>query len=256
MANPHLEVLIISRSKGPSLTDMVSYIYGKTLHDSYNNSTCRHTRNDILFHHIFQPRGAPEDFYDPQCLCDKMEEAEKRRDARIARHFICSLPNELPRHELSRIVKEYVEKDFVACGLCAIAAIHEDRKEEDPSRNNPHAHIIVSTRTVGPEGFSEKKDREHNHRKYIMIWREQWAAAQNRAYERNGLDIQVSHESLEAQGKHDREPTIHLSRIDWQREQRSERTPAGDRKRTIRERNEKRKHQREIEREHELELSR
>lgn len=246
MANPHLEVLTISRSKGPSLTDTASYIYGRTLHDSYNDSICRHTRDDVFFHRIYLPRGAPEDFYDPQRLCDKIEEAEKRRDARTARHFICSLPNELQRYEFSRIVKEYAEENFVACGLCAMAAIHEDRNEEDPSRNNPHAHIIVSTRTVGPEGFSEKKDREHNHRKYIMIWREQWAAVQNRAYERNGLDIRVSLKSLKEQGVHDREPTIHLSRTDWRREMAGERTPAGDRKRAIQTRNEARI--REIER--------
>lgn len=242
MANPHLEVLTVSRSKGPSLTDTTSYIYGRTLHDSYNDSICRHTRDDVLFHRIYLPRSAPEDFYDPQCLCNKMEEAEKRRDAHTARYFICSLPNELPRHELSRIVKEYVEKNFVAYGLCAITAIHEDKNETDPSRNNPHAHIIVSTRTVGPEGFSEKKDREHNLKKYIMIWREQWAAAQNRAYERNGLDIRINLKSLKEQGVHNREPTIHLSRTDWQREMAGERTPAGDRKRAIQARNQERSH--------------
>lgn len=32
------------------------------------------------------------------------------------------------------------------------------------------------------------------------------------------MDIRVSHLSLEVQGIYDREPTIHLSRIDWQRE--------------------------------------
>lgn len=249
MANPHLEVLTIGRSKGPSLTDTASYIYGKTLHDSYNNSTCRHARDDILFRHIFQPRDAPDNFYDLQFLCNKMEEAEKRRDARTARHFICSLPNELPQHELSRIVKEYVEKNFVACGLCAIAAIHEGKNKVDPSRNNPHAHILVSTRTVGPDGFSEKKDREHNRKKYIIFWREQWSSVQNQAYKQNGLDIRVSLKSLKEQGVHDREPTIHLSRTDWQREMAGERTSAGDRKRAIQKGNEEREYQRRREQE-------
>ena len=58
----------------------------------------------------------------------------------------------------------------------------------DPSRNNPHVHIIVPTRSVGEDGFSERKDREHDKRKYVTIWREQWATVQNRAYERNSLD--------------------------------------------------------------------
>ncbi len=90
----------------------------------------------------------------------------------------------------------------------------------------------------------------------MNIWREQWAYVQNRAYERNRLDIRVSHESLEVQGRRDREPTIHLSRIDWQKEERGERTSAGDRKRAIRERNEKRVRQQDLEQELELELLR
>ena len=138
-----------------------------------------------------------------------------------------------------------VEHNFIRQGLCAVAAIHQGKNVENPSRDNPHVHIIVPTRTVEAEGFSKKKDREHDKREYIKIWREEWASAQNRAYERNRLDIRVSHESLEAQGERDREPTPHLSRIDWQREQRGERTPAGDRKREIEERNRERALQRQ-----------
>ena len=93
---------------------------------------------------------------------------------------------------------------------------------------------------------------------YINIWREQWALVQNRAYERNGLDIRVSHESLEVQGIRDREPIIHISRIDCQREMAGERTPAGDRKRAIKQRNAERIRQRQLdqERSREIELSR
>lgn len=162
----------------------------------------------------------------------------------------------MPPGELVRIVHEFIERNFLPCDLCAIAAIHRGRNHDDPSKDNPHVHIIVPTRPVGENGFSERKDREHDKREYINIWREQWAQVQNRAYERNGLDIQVSHESLEVQGKRDREPTIHLSRIDWQREQRGERTPAGDRKRAIRDRNDERSQKRPPERSPEMELSR
>ena len=253
MANYHFEATIISRGKGRSVTGSVSYICGRTLHDSYKSRTYHNLRKDVVWQKIFLPDHVPSEFRELQYLCDEIERAEVRWDARTARQFIASLPNELPGEQI-RIVREFIEDNFVSCGLCAIAAIHRGRNRDDPSRNNPHAHIIVSTRPVGEEGFCERKDREHDKRKYITIWREQWAAIQNRAYERNGLDIQVSHESFEAQGKHDREPTIHLSRIDWQKEQRGERTPAGDRKRLIREHNQMRIHQREMEQQREIEL--
>ena len=93
-----------------------------------------------------------------------------------------------------------------------------------------------------------------NKKQYIRIWREQWAHELNRELERNKLDIRVSHESFEVQGI-DREPTIHLSQIDFQKEKRGERTIAGDRKREIQKRNEK-KRQREKERDIERERQR
>ena len=99
-------------------------------------------------------------------------------------------------------------------------------------------------------GKGKKKDREHDQRKYILVWREQWAQVQNRAYERNGLDIQVSHKSLKGQGITDREPTVYLHFLDHQKELRGERTAAGDRKRAVQRRNEERSQkQKELNRE-------
>lgn len=247
MPNYHFEVKIISRGKGCSVTSSISYICRRTLHDSYSDKTHYHHQKDIMWQKVFLPHNAPPEFQQLQHLCDEIDRAEVRWDARTARQLTASLPNELPLGELVRIVHEFVEDNFTSQGLCVVAAIHRKHNPNDPDKNNPHVHMIVPTRPVGPDGFCKLKDREHDKRKYITIWREQWAAVQNRAYERNGLDIQVSHESLEAQGKGDREPTIHLSRIYWQREQRGERTPAGDRKRAIRERNHARIQSREVE---------
>lgn len=254
MANYHLEVQVISRGKGRSVAKLANYITGHKLRDNYNGKTYYQRRDDILYGRVFQPTNAPPEFYDLQYLCDAIEGAEKRKDARTAREFKGSLPNELSLSQLKLIVYNFIRVNFVDQGLCAIAAIHKGKNVEDPSKNNPHVHIIVPTRTVGPDGFSEKKDREHDKREYIGIWREQWALVQNRAYKRNGLDIKVSHKSLEAQGIHDREPTIHLSHADWQREKRGERTAAGDRKYAIKIRNKKRAHQ--LQKQQELERSR
>lgn len=232
MANYHLEVQVLSRGKGRSVSRLVNYISGKTIHDSRSGRTFYNRRHDVLDCRIFLPPHAPPNFHHLQDLCDAIEAAEVRWDARTAREFKGSLPNELPLQELQSIVADFVSRCFVSHDLCAIAAIHEGKHPSDPSRNNPHTHIIVPTRTVEPNGFSRLKDREHDKRAYIHFWREQWAFCQNIAYERNGLEIRVSHESLQVQGII-RTPTIHLSRIDWQKEQRGERTSAGDRKRAI-----------------------
>ena len=222
MANYHLEIKPISRKRGTSVTKRTHYITGHKLHDSYRQKSYYRNRNDVLYSTIFQPDWAPSEFHDLQQLCDQIEAAELRRDARTGREFIGSLPNELPLNELVTIVCDFVESSFLKYSLCAIAAIHEGKNARDPSRSNPHVHIIVPTRTVGPDGFCPKKDREHDKREYILIWREQWALVQNRAYEREKLDIRVSHESLEMQGIYDRKPRRHLSRINWQRTQQRE----------------------------------
>lgn len=235
----------ISRGKGHSLARLANYISGKRLRDDYKHETYYRKRGDVIYNKIYQPANAPPEFYDLQNLCDNIEKTEKRWDARTAREFKCSLPNELPLKEQIRIVSEFVINNFIEHGLCAIVAIHEGRNVDDPSRNNPHVHIIVPTRTVDSDGFSKKKDREHDKREYVVIWRKQWALAQNRAYERNGLDVRVSHESLEVQGIRDREPKIHISRIDWQRKKRGERTHADDKKRKM---EKKREINREVER--------
>lgn len=254
MANFHLEVGNISRGKGQYVTKAANYISGEKLRDDYNGETYYNRRQDILHLELFQPDNVPPEFYDLQSLCNEIDKAETRYDARTAREFKCSLPNELPIHELVEIVREYVDSNFVDQGFCAIAAIHEGRNEIDPTKNNPHVHIIVPTRSVGPAGFLKKKNREWNKNKFVRIWRERWAEVQNKAYERNGLHMRVNHECLEVQGEYDREPTSHLSRIDWQREICGEHTIAGDEKRAIKARNTERIRQRQLEQEQKLEM--
>lgn len=258
MANFHVEVGVVSRGKGKSITRAVSYVGRTKLYDYYKREHCSYPKKDLLYFKIYLPINAPPQFSNPQILCNEIDKSEKRYDARTARTFICSLPNELPFNELVEIVNEFVQENFISKGLCAIVAIHEGKNTKNPSHNNPHAHIIVTTRTLGKDGFNAKKDREHDKKNYVHLWRENWAKVQNRAYERNRLDIRVSHESLEVQGEHEREPTIHLSQRDWQKEQKGERTAAGDRKRAIKKRNQEKtlKRQREQERTLEMELSR
>lgn len=165
MANYHLEVSIISRGHGRSITKAISYISGKKLRDHYNSKTCYSQRTDVIYCKIFQPDKVPPAFYKLQSLCDEIDKAERRYDARTAREFKGSLPNELPSHELIQIVTDYIENNFVNQNLCAIAAIHEGRNKNDPSKNNPHVHIIVPTRSVGTDGFSKKKNRDLDNKK-------------------------------------------------------------------------------------------
>lgn len=217
MANFHLEVKNISRGNGGSITRRASYIYGEKLHDNYLGKICYKNRDDVLLRKIFLPSNSPLEYGDLQTLCNKIDKAERRYDARTAREFIGSLPNELTHGEIIKIVEDFVTANFIEKELAAIAAIHKGYNAADESRNNPHVHILVTTRTLSADGFSRKKFREMNNKENLLAWRRQWAQLQNRAYEHSGLDIRVSHESLEVQGV-ERIPTPHLCVIDWQKE--------------------------------------
>lgn len=254
----HFKTNNISRGTGGSFAYNVSYICGRTIEDNYAHKKYYNKRSDVVFSEVFLPENAPAEYRDVQRLSDEINNAEKRYDARTARVFIVSFPNELSSDEQIKIVEDFVRTNFVDSGFAVVAAIHSGINPKDPSKNNPHAHILVSTRTVDANGFSRIKPRELNKKKYVRIWREQWAHELNRELERNELDVRVSHESFEVQGI-DREPTIHLSRIDFQKEKRGERTIAGDKKREIQRRNEKKcqcEKERDIERERQRTIQR
>lgn len=233
--NYHVEVSPLSRGKGRSLGSVLSYISGKEVHDNYSGKTYRHRRFDLVQFRVYLPPSAPNALRDLQCLCDELNKVEKRKDARTGRLFICSLPNELAPGEWAKIVKDFVKENFVDRGLCAVAAIHRGKLSLDrPS--NPHVHIIVSTRTVGLDGFNPKKDREHDKRSYIEVWRRAWAEVQNRACERCHIEERVSHESLRVQGIA-REPLRHVNYVDWQRTERQRRIQEKERELARLERN-------------------
>lgn len=232
----HMEVSILSRGKGRSLGASLSYISGEKIHDSYSGKNHHHRRTDLVQCKVYYPPDAPKELADIQYLCDELNKVEKRKDARTGRLFICSLPNELMPGEWARIVNEFIQENFVSQGLCAVAAIHRGKLPSNHPKSNPHVHIIVSTRTVGPEGFNPKKDREHNQRSYIEIWRRAWARVQNRAYERCHVKKRVSHESLRVQGV-ERKPTRHVSYVDLQRGERQRRIQEKERELARLERN-------------------
>ena len=207
----------------------------------------------IAYKEIILPDHAPSEFADRQTLWNAVEKAEKRRDARTAREVEIALPNELTLDEQINLVRGFVSDTFISQGMIADIAIHGGHKnahDKDAdhieaahdtmiSPNNPHAHILLTDRPVERTGFSKLKNRDWNNRSNIEKWREAWARAQNREFERKKLNIRVRHESYERQGV-DREPTIHLGHEAAALEKQGIRTNRGDRNRAIEARNRER----------------
>ena len=91
-------------------------------------------------------------------------------------------------------------------GYAVDVAIHAPDKKSD--ERNHHAHIMVTMRTLGADGFAAKKDRTRTDGS-LTEWREQWAHVANRHLERHGHEERIDHRSLKEQGI-DREAGVHL----------------------------------------------
>ncbi|MFC5653734.1 MobA/MobL family protein [Paenibacillus solisilvae] len=100
-------------------------------------------------------------------------------------------------------------------------AIHRD------DANNPHAHVMLTMREIGPEGFG-KKVREWNERELIAKWHEAWAHDVNRVFEKANRPERIDHRSLEKQGITDRVPTIHEGPTVRDMEKKGKQTDRGD----------------------------
>ncbi|MCZ5672940.1 MobA/MobL family protein, partial [Escherichia coli] len=88
--------------------------------------------------------------------------------------FELAIPRELPQDAARETVLAFVRENFVSQGMIADVAFHHMDK------TNPHAHIMLTTRAVGPAGFGGKV-RDWNDRTHAETWRASWADHANRA---------------------------------------------------------------------------
>jgi hypothetical protein len=209
MAIFHLTAKIISRGKGQSAIAAAAYRSGERLRDEQaDEQKFYQTRAErILFTDIMTPSNAPEWAHDRNELWNHAERAEKRKDAQLAREIEVALPHEMTDQQREYLVKDFAREQFSRKGYAVDIAIHAPDKDSDG--RNYHAHMMVTMRTLGEEGFAAKKDRELNSSAQLGVWREQFAHLTNRHLERHGIDARVDHRSLKEQGI-EREPTVHV----------------------------------------------
>ena len=222
MAIFHLTVKTHARSTGASAVAAAAYRSQERLVDERTGETHDYSRRgDVDSAEIHAPAAAPEWARDRSRLWNAAEAAEKRKDARVAREVVVALPRELNGDQRRDLVRGFVAQEFTGRGMVADVAYHEGHGE------NPHAHILLTTRKVGPDGFGAK-DRTWNDRDLVKTWREQWADQTNRALAHAGRPERVDHRSLEAQHQAaldrgdsaaaerlNRSPNVHLGKAGW-----------------------------------------
>ena len=146
----------VRRRAGASLTSKVAYFARRRLTDPRTGQTWNYTRrHDLEWTETLLPANAPKNVRNEQQLIAMMEAAEKRVDARTANTLVLSIPRYLPRTEWRDFARAFLTAEFTQKGLPAIYAIHNDQALD--GGENPHIHVVISTRTIAEDGLSAKK---------------------------------------------------------------------------------------------------
>ncbi|AGH52036.1 conjugal transfer relaxase TraA (plasmid) [Sphingomonas sp. MM-1] len=198
MAIYHFSAKVISRANGSSAVASAAYRAAERLHDDrLGRDHDFSNKAGVVHSEIMLPEGTPERLNDRATLWNEVEAGEKRKDAQLAREVEFSIPRELDQKEGIRLARDFVEKQFVERGMVADMNVHWDLGKDGQSK--PHAHVMLSMREVGLEGFGQKV-REWNSTALLQEWREAWADHVNERLAELDIDARIDHRSYEAQG--------------------------------------------------------
>lgn len=198
MAIYHFSAKVISRAAGSSALAAAAYRSASRLYDQrLDRSHDFSNKAGVIHSEVMLPEGSPEHLGDRQTLWNAVESAELRKDAQLAREVEFALPRELSPEMGIALARDFVEREFVGLGMVADLNVHWDIGADGEPK--PHAHVMLSTREVGPDEFGAKV-RDWNRTELLQHWREAWADHVNERLTSLDINARIDHRSLEAQG--------------------------------------------------------
>lgn len=200
-----MKIRSVSRGRGGSAVAKAAYVARERLRDERTGVAHDYRATPGLEHsEILLPTGTDAETAtwarDRSSLWNGAEKAEKRTNSRVAREYTIALPHELSsekRHELARQFAQGLADRY---GAAADLNIHGPTQRGDP--RNFHAHILMSTREVTPEGFGRKTEVELNNaarrdrglpriEDEFRALRRDWADRANEKLQEAGLDARL-----------------------------------------------------------------
>ncbi|EAP8542281.1 TPA_asm: conjugal transfer protein [Salmonella enterica subsp. enterica] len=194
MAIFHLDFKIVKRSEGMTSVAKAAYHARTRITDDRIGQVFDFShRTDLHGHIILAPVSAPSHIVESSsALWNEVERVERQNNGQTARYFDVAIPVELNNDDKKKLVAEYCQKNFVDKGMIADIAFH------DLDGKNPHAHVMLTLKTITAAGFG-KKDRSWNDKKIMIQWRESWATMSNCYLEAAGSEERIDHRSLRTQ---------------------------------------------------------
>lgn len=198
---------IVKAGGGSSATGLSAYIARDIrLDQSGERFNFAHRADELAAHGLILPAGAPEWAADAARVWREAERAEQtidratgelrwKKGGQVAKHFTIALPREGTDDQRRELLLAFIAQEIQPQkhGVAVEWAIHR----ED---NNPHAHLLISTRTLAGDGFG-KKARSMNpdfaskgDRHFVGEadnWDIRWAAFQKEFCARLGLEAEI-----------------------------------------------------------------
>ncbi|MFH8654859.1 Ti-type conjugative transfer relaxase TraA [Sphingomonas paucimobilis] len=198
MAIYHFSAKVVSRANGSSAVASAAYRSASELFDDrLGRDHDFSNKAGVIHSEVMLPEGAPERLNDRTTLWNEVEAGEKRKDAQLAREVEFSIPREMNEKQGVQLARDFVKTQFVDRGMVADLNVHWDKAKDGTPK--PHAHVMMTMREVGPDGFG-KKNRDWNSTELLKDWREAWSAHVNERMAELGLEGRIDHRSYEAQG--------------------------------------------------------
>lgn len=171
-----------------------AYRAGERLLDERSGEVHNYSGKAVEHAEILTPDGAPDWVFDRHKLWNACEKARNRVLGITAREIRIALPRELDRAQQVELVRRFLREEFVAEGMVADWSLHDEA-----DKNQPHVHVMLTTRALRPDGFGNQV-RAWDKKRMLRRWREQWAVHANDALERAGHEERIDHRSYRDRG--------------------------------------------------------
>lgn len=189
MAIYNLHVKVIGRKAGSSAVASAAYRSASRLRDARIERVQDFSgKRGVVHSEVQLPDGAPEAWRDRERLWNDVEASELRKDAQLAREVEFALPREMSQAQGIALARDFVETEFVDLGMVADLNVHWDIGEDGMAK--PHAHVMLTTRSVDEDGFGPKV-REWNATEMVERWRERWAVLANERLAELDIDARI-----------------------------------------------------------------
>lgn len=154
MAIYHCCVKTGSRENGQSAIAAAAYRSGTKLYENETGLSSDYTKKKgVIFSEISLCKNAPSEYKNRETLWNAVQKIESAKNSRLWREIEVALPKELNREQQIKVVREFVEQLTVQ-GMCADWSLH------DKGDGNPHAHIMLTTRSIEPSGKWAPKSKK------------------------------------------------------------------------------------------------